>query len=139
MILFFVFRLNMCTSKVLNLPLPLGTKGAGGFESYITSEIPNKYIYDAFLMMLFLVAYLFTKFNHGTIIRTGITFRNVIKCFRNFVYKGLLNSACLWSGARLAINKKQKYFSLPDHQLSENQIIVFWFEKNEKKRIKANL
>ena len=26
---------------------------------------------------------------------------------------------------RLAINKKQKYFSLPDHQLAENLILVF--------------
>ena len=51
MILFFVFRLNICTSKVLNLLLPLGAKGAGGFESYTISEIPNKYIYDAFLMI----------------------------------------------------------------------------------------
>ena len=50
MILFFVFRLNTFTSKVSNLLLPLGTEGAGGFESYATSEIPNKYIYDAFLM-----------------------------------------------------------------------------------------
>ena len=50
MILFFVFRLNTFTSKVSNLLLPLGAEGAGGFESYPTSEIPNKYIYDAFLM-----------------------------------------------------------------------------------------
>ena len=48
--MFFVFRLNTFTSKVSNLLLPLGTEGAGGFESYATSEIPNKYIYDAFLM-----------------------------------------------------------------------------------------
>ena len=31
--------------------LPLGDEGTGGFESYPTSEIPNKYIYDAFLMI----------------------------------------------------------------------------------------
>ena len=47
--MFFVFRLNTFTSKVSDLLLPLGTKGAGGFESYATSEIPNKYIYDTFL------------------------------------------------------------------------------------------
>ena len=40
-----------CASKVLDLVLPLGAKGARGFESYTTSEIPNKYIYDAFLMI----------------------------------------------------------------------------------------
>ena len=51
MSLFFVFRLNICTSKVLHLLLPLGAKGARGFESYTTSEIPNKYIYDVFLMI----------------------------------------------------------------------------------------
>ena len=27
--------------------------------------------------------------------------------------------------ARLAINEKQKYFSLPDRQLAENMILVF--------------
>ena len=51
MILFFVFRLNIFTSKISNLLLPLGAEGVGGFESYPTSEIPNKYIYDAFLMI----------------------------------------------------------------------------------------
>ena len=29
--------------------------------------------------------------------------------------------------AQLAINKKQKYFSWPDHQLAENLILVFGF------------
>ena len=48
LILFFVFRLNICTSKVLDFLLPLGAKGAGEFESYTTSEIPDKYNYDAF-------------------------------------------------------------------------------------------
>ena len=51
MILFFVFRLNIFTSKVSNLLLPLRAEGAGGFESYSTSQIPNKYIYDALLMI----------------------------------------------------------------------------------------
>ena len=43
--------LFICTSKVLSLPLPIGEKGTGGFESYTTSKIPNKYIYDTFLMI----------------------------------------------------------------------------------------
>ena len=51
LILCFVFRLNICKSKVLNLLLPLGAEGAGGSESCTTSEIPNKHIYDAFLMI----------------------------------------------------------------------------------------
>ena len=50
LILFFVFRLNICTTKVLNFLLPLWAKGTRGFESY-ASEIPNKYIYNAFLMI----------------------------------------------------------------------------------------
>ena len=40
------------------------------------------------------------QYIHGTIIRTGIR-------------------------ARLALNKKQKCFSLPDYQLAENLILVF--------------
>ena len=44
----------------------------------------------------------------GAIIRTGI------KC-KKIPLQKLLNSA------RLVINKKQKYFSLPGHQLAENQ------------------
>ena len=47
---FFVFRLNTFTSKVSNLRnllLPLEAEGAECFESYPTSEMPNKYIYDA--------------------------------------------------------------------------------------------
>ena len=52
---------------------------------------------------------------HGTIIRTGITYKKI----------PLLNSAWILSRARLAINEKQKYFSLPDHQLAENLILVF--------------
>ena len=39
---------------------------------------------------------------------------------RKFLYKSLLNSAGLRSRARIATNKKQKYFSLPDYQLAEN-------------------
>ena len=44
-------RLNIFTSKVSNLQLPLETEGPGAIESYPTSEIPNKYIYYAFLMI----------------------------------------------------------------------------------------
>ena len=46
---------------------------------------------------------------------------------------GLLNSAYLKSSARLAINKKQNYFSLPDYQLAENLILVFSFYERTKK------
>ena len=38
-----------------------------------------------------------------------------------------MNSAYLSSRARLAINKKQKYFSLPDYQLLKNFVLVFGF------------
>ena len=50
MIFLFVFRLSTFTSKVSNLLLPFGAEGTGGFESYPTSEISNKYFYDTFLM-----------------------------------------------------------------------------------------
>ena len=66
MIWFFVFRMNIFTSKVSNLLLLLGAEGAGGLESYPTSEIPNKYIYDAFLMIYFSILLLlfFVTFWH---------------------------------------------------------------------------
>ena len=51
---------------------------------------------------------------------------------RNFLFKSLLNSACLRSKLRLAINKKQKYFSLPDHKLSKNTIYFGLYERTEK-------
>ena len=35
---------------------------AGGCESYATSEIPNKYIYDAFLMIYLSILLLFFHF-----------------------------------------------------------------------------
>ena len=44
-----------------------------------------------------------------------------------------MNSVYLWSRARLAVNKKQNYFSLPDHQLAENLILVFGFYERTKK------
>ena len=40
--LLFVFRMNTFTSKISNLLLRWGAEEAGGFESYPTSEIPNK-------------------------------------------------------------------------------------------------
>ena len=43
--------MNIFTSNVSNLLLPLGAKGSRDFESYPTSKIGNKYIYDAFLMI----------------------------------------------------------------------------------------
>ena len=61
---------------------------------------------------------------HETIIQTGII------CKQN---KSLLNSACLWSIAWLAVNKKQKYFSLPG--IAEN----LWFLQKDKTLIKENL
>ena len=68
----------------------------------------------------------FCDSGHGTIIRTG-------KHVRKFLYKSLLNSVWLWSRARLAINKTQKYFSLPNHQLVENLILVLVWKKGQKK------
>ena len=65
MILFFVFSLNIFTIKVSNLLLPLEDEGAWVFESYPTSEIPNKYIYDGFLMIyLSILLLLFFTFWH---------------------------------------------------------------------------
>ena len=44
-----------------------------------------------------------------------------------------MNAACLWSRAQFAINKRQKYFLLPDHQHAENLILVFVFYKRKNK------
>ena len=52
--MFFCFRVNIFRSKTSNLLLlfgAAGAEGAGGYEFYPTSEIPNKYIYDGFLMI----------------------------------------------------------------------------------------
>ena len=57
---------------------------------------------------------------HGTIVWAG-------------KHVSLLNLAYVWSGARLAINEKKKYFSLPDHQLAGNLILVFGFYEKTKK------
>ena len=48
-------------------------------------------------------------------------------------YKSLLNSVYLWSRARLTINKRQNYFSLPDHQFTENLVLVFGFYERTNK------
>ena len=42
-----------------------------------------------------------------------------------------MNSAGLRSRARLAINKKQKYFLLPDHELAENLFLFLFFIKGK--------
>ena len=44
-----------------------------------------------------------------------------------------MNSVYLRSRARLAINKKnQKYFSLLDHQLAKDLILILWFLRKDK-------
>ena len=67
---FVSFRLSICRSKVLNLLLPLGAKGAGGFEPYKTREIPNKYIYDAFLVIYLSILLLLLFFHFLVLKRT---------------------------------------------------------------------
>ena len=52
---------------------------------------------------------------------------------RKSFYKSLLNSAHVWSRARLAISKKQNYFWLEDHQLAEDLILVLVSMKGQKK------
>ena len=49
-------------------------------------------------------------------------------------YKSLLNSAYLWGRTGLDINKQQKYFSLPDHLLAENLILIFGLCERTKKK-----
>ena len=44
-----------------------------------------------------------------------------------------MNSALPWSTARLAINKKQKYSSLTDHQLAEKLILGFGVQEKTKR------
>ena len=61
----YCFRQNIFTSKISNLLLPLraeGAEGAGGRESYPTNDIPNKYIYNAFLMIYLSISLLFFHF-----------------------------------------------------------------------------
>ena len=56
---FFCFRINIFESKTSNLLYGLKEpEGTVGCKSYSTSEIPNKYIYDAFPMIyLFLCCF----------------------------------------------------------------------------------
>ena len=72
--------------------------------------------------------FIFSKFilwNHGTIIQTGIACKKIL-------YTNLMNLAGLWSRARLAINKRQKYFSIRDHQLLETWFLLLVFTKGKK-------
>ena len=39
-------------------------------------------------------------------------------------YKNLLNLRCIQGKVRLNMNKNEKYFSLPNHPLAKNLIIV---------------
>ena len=55
-----VFRPNIFTSKTSNLLLLLGSEGFGVCESYPTSEVSNKYIHDAFLMIYLYILFFFT-------------------------------------------------------------------------------
>ena len=55
------------------------------------------------------------------------------KAFKKIPFIKVLNSAWLWSSTHLVLNKKQKYSSLPDHQLAENFILVFDFQKTTKR------
>ena len=64
--------------------------------------------------------------NHESIKQTGIR-------HKKFFYKSLLNSAYLRSRGRYISNKKQNYFSLPDHQLAENLIRIFGFYEKTKR------
>ena len=50
----------------------------------------------------------------------------------NSIYNKLYNLACLWSRTQIAIIKKQKHFSLPDHQFPGNLIIAFCFCEGKK-------
>ena len=70
--------------------------------------------------------------NHETMIQTGIRCKKIL-------HKSPLNSACFRSRIRLAINKKPKYFSLPDQPLPETSIYAFGLLRNIKKVIKENL
>ena len=51
------------------------------------------------------------------------------------LYKSLLNSAWPWSRAWHAVNKEQKYFSLPDSQLVE-KLFLFLVSKKKRKIVK---
>lgn len=63
--------------------------------------------------------------NHGTILWTGITCKNIL--FLSF------HSTCFWNTVPLVRNKKQKYFLLPDYQLVENLILSSGFKKEQRR------
>ena len=61
----YCFRLNIFTSNISNLLLPLWDEKAeetGGSESYPTNDMPNEDIYDAFLMIHLSASFLFFHF-----------------------------------------------------------------------------
>ena len=51
---------------------------------------------------------------------------------KKILLQSLLNLAYLWSRARLAINKNQIYFLLPEHQLAENVFLLLVSIKGQK-------
>ena len=55
-----------------------------------------------------------TQYQHGTIIRAGITCKKIAIRYKQ---------------------KKQKYFSLADHQLAENLILVFGQKRDKSKLV----
>ena len=61
------FAGNIFTSKISNLLLPLGAEAVRSRESYPTNDISNKYIYDAFIMSLFIyfLVVVFTLFGNS--------------------------------------------------------------------------
>ena len=88
------------------------------------------YGYEVFCTLwvfpLLFLSYDFNHLHHETIMQTRIALKKIIN-------KSLLNLALLWNRARLAISKKkQKHFSLPDHQLSE---ILYQRKQRDKKVI----
>ena len=63
----------------------------------------------------------------------GITIQKWIACKKIPLQKPIeFNSTWLWRRAQLAINKKQEYFSLPDHLLTENLILITVCKKEQK-------
>ena len=74
------------------------------------------------------------------VIKNGITtiifiiLRSYNKNRNNMLDSSFWKGTCLWIGAQLAINKKQKHFSLIDSQLAGNLILFFSFYKRTKNR-----
>ena len=58
----YCFRLNVFTSKILNLLLPLVAEEAGGYEYSPTNVILNKYIYVDFLMIYLSILFVLFDF-----------------------------------------------------------------------------